>query len=94
VRGLSFVVVASLAIVMSVSLSSAQSPEVNLAWFTIDGGGAVSSDGTRFALSGSIGQPDTGDMSSDAYTLTGGFWPVSIGPAPPTTSVYLPLLQK
>ena len=43
-------------------------------WFTIDGGGGISTGGD-YALSGSIGQPDAGAvMSGGAFDLTGGFW--------------------
>lgn len=43
---------------------------------TIDGGGAMrstSADGV-FELSGTIGQPDAGDMAGGPFELTGGFW--------------------
>jgi hypothetical protein len=42
-------------------------------WFTIDGGGGTSSGG-NFAVTGTIGQPDTGTLTGGAYTLRGGFW--------------------
>lgn len=42
---------------------------------TIDGGGVMSSTGGGFELSGTIGQPDAGVLSSTSgLTLTGGFW--------------------
>ena len=44
-----------------------------LDWFTIDGGGGVSSGG-NYTLSGTIGQPDAGTLSGGNYTLEGGFW--------------------
>jgi hypothetical protein len=44
-------------------------------WFTIDGGGGVSTGGV-YTVSGSIGQPDAGTMSGGNYTLAGGFWGV------------------
>ncbi len=43
---------------------------------TIDGGGAMrsaSADGV-FELSGTIGQPDAGDMVGGPFEMTGGFW--------------------
>lgn len=88
------VVIAALLLLMAVSLSSAQPPGVDLVWSTVDGGGSVSSDGSQYVLSGSIGQPDAGSMSSDTYTLTGGFWLVSASSDAPGALVYLPLLQK
>lgn len=42
-------------------------------WFTIDGGGGVSTGGV-FSVSGTIAQPDAGTMSGGNFTLDGGFW--------------------
>ena len=91
-RRLSFLLIAALVLLVAVSLASAQTGEWDLTWSTIDGGGASSSSGDRFALSGTIGQPDTGGiMSGGIYTLHGGFWgPVSPG----DYEIYLPLIQK
>ncbi|GMU37950.1 MAG: hypothetical protein AMXMBFR22_21410 [Phycisphaerae bacterium] len=45
-------------------------------WFTIDGGGHISSSGGAYTLGATIGQPDAGAvMSGGAYVLAGGFWP-------------------
>ncbi len=41
--------------------------------FTIDGGGGTSSGGS-YMLSGTIGQPDAGQMTGGSYTLSGGFF--------------------
>ncbi len=59
----------------------AGAPQLELSWTTIDGGGgtAVGPDGT-LELSGTIGQPDAGEMAGGGFTLTGGFWfPVVAG---------------
>jgi hypothetical protein len=62
-------------------------------WFSIDGGGGTSTGG-EFTLSGSIGQSDAGTaMSSDTYTLTGGFWSGGL-PPPVLSKVYLPLVLR
>ena len=45
----------------------------DLSWFTIDGGGGLSSGGA-YSLSGTIGQPDAGHMSGNGFSLDGGFW--------------------
>jgi hypothetical protein len=87
-------ILAPVAMLFAISLASAQSGEVDLAWATIDGGGAVSTDGTQYSLSGTIGQPDAGSMSSGAYTLTGGFWRGAVGSGAPASLVYLPLIRK
>jgi hypothetical protein len=42
-------------------------------WHAIDGGGGTSTGG-GFSLSGTIGQPDAGQMSGGNFKLTGGFW--------------------
>jgi hypothetical protein len=42
-------------------------------WFTIDGGGGTGTGG-MFAVSGTVGQPDAGNMSGGSFSLTGGFW--------------------
>ena len=43
-------------------------------WSTADGGGVMHSTGGAYELSGTIGQPDAGEMSGGDYSLTGGFW--------------------
>ncbi len=63
--------------------------DYDLTWFTVDGGGGVSTGGT-YALSGSIAQPDAGAMSGGDYTLAGGFW----AGAAVRHNVYLPLVLK
>jgi hypothetical protein len=83
-----------LATLAVVSLASAQSGQWDLTWFTIDGGGATSSSGDVFALSGTIGQPDTGSLAGGVYTLRGGFWAVAVGSGASISTVYLPLIQK
>jgi hypothetical protein len=42
-------------------------------WYTIDGGGGASTGGV-YSVSGTIGQPDAGQMSGGNYTIEGGFW--------------------
>src|SRR5258708_36650920 len=45
-------------------------------WFTIDGGGGTSTGGV-YSVSGTIGQPDAGQMSGGNFTLAGGFWSIA-----------------
>jgi hypothetical protein len=61
-----------------------------LAWSTIDGGGAMFSAGGDYSLGGTIGQPDAGAMSASGYTLFGGFWGDEAAPY----AVYLPIVIK
>ncbi len=50
----------------------------DLSWYTVDGGGAMSTAGGVFELSGTIGQPDAGSftqpMVGGPFELVGGFW--------------------
>ena len=48
--------------------------EYEMSRWTIDGGGAMSSLGGEFELSGTIGQADAGSMTGGDFALTGGFW--------------------
>lgn len=45
-----------------------------LNWYTIDGGGGLSSAG-GFEIRGTIGQTDTRVISGGEFTIKGGFWP-------------------
>ena len=66
--------------------------------YTIDGGGHLHSNGDRFQLSGTLGQPDSHLLQgADRYTLVGGFW----GPYQPATipgtvasELFLPLIMR
>ena len=49
-------------------------PAFELSRTTIDGGGAMSSTGEGFELSGTIGQPDAGLLTGGGFDLIGGFW--------------------
>ena len=46
----------------------------DFSWFTVDGGGGVSTFGV-YEISGTIGQPDAGDATAGNLRLEGGFWP-------------------
>src|SRR5262245_48292509 len=51
--------------------------QLQLSWYTIDGGGATFSTGGALQLGGTIGQPDASatPMTGGSLQLTGGFWP-------------------
>ncbi|XSG77105.1 CAP domain-containing protein [Herpetosiphon llansteffanensis] len=75
--------------VMLLGYSSLRAAPSNydLRWFSIDAGGG-SAQGGAYALSGSIGQPDAGQLNGGVYTLNGGF----ISPASTVLpGVWLPL---
>lgn len=66
----------------------------NLSWFSIDGGGGVSSGG-MYTVNGTIGQPDTGTLSGGDYHLQGGFWPdpVQRDQEEEVVRLYLPVVR-
>ena len=51
--------------------------DYEISWSTIDGGGGTSTGGP-YTLTGTIGQPDAGEMSGGDYKLSGGFWPAEL----------------
>jgi hypothetical protein len=56
------------------SWAAAHSQTYSIDWFTIDGGGGTSTGGV-YSVSGTIGQPDAGEPSTNGqYAVTGGFW--------------------
>ncbi|MHC4462439.1 MAG: hypothetical protein ACYS6W_01495 [Planctomycetota bacterium] len=61
-----------IALILFGSPSLAQ--EYAIDWYTIDGGGGVSSGG-QYVLAGTIGQPDAAYSAGGSYELLGGFWP-------------------
>jgi hypothetical protein len=61
----------------------------DLSWWTVDGGGSVSSGG-GYTLSGTIGQSDVGALAVGGYSLFGGFW----GGLLARYGSYLPLIMR
>ena len=48
--------------------------QYSIDWWTVDGGGGMSTGGV-YSLTGTIGQPDAGGpMTNGQYSITGGFW--------------------
>ena len=82
------VVLALLLIASAVFASSGG--DYALDWYTIDGGGGTSIGGD-FSISGTIGQPDAGQMSGGDYTLASGFW---AGIVEAVYELFLPLIQR
>lgn len=66
----------------------------DLTWNTIDSGGAMSASGGAYALSGTIGQPDAGASSANAYTLNGGFWSFAASTSSLYIKTYLPVILR
>ena len=46
----------------------------DLAWYSVDSGGAVGLSGGAYTLSGTTGQADAGLLPSPPRLLSGGFW--------------------
>ncbi len=93
-RRLQWLLIVALMLLAASSLATAQDGEWQLAWSTIDGGGATTIGGDRFALSSTIGQPDAGTRSGGVYVLKGGFWAVAPASDVGGTRVYLPLILR
>ena len=66
--------------------------EYDLTWSTVDGGGYTFSAGGDYALGGTTGQPDAGEMAGGNYSLSGGFWAGADLGLPYTS--YLPLVLR
>ena len=65
-----------LALALVAARAAAQGTGYALTWFSIAGGGAVSTATSGYALSGTLGQPAAGaSVSAGGYTLSGGLWP-------------------
>lgn len=62
-----------LIVLLTTSAALGDSLGYSLDWWTVDGGGEISTGGD-YSLSGTIGQPETGLMQGDDFTLAGGFW--------------------
>jgi hypothetical protein len=93
-RRLFLTLVVILATLATMSVTLAQSGQLEIPWSTVSGGGATWSTGDGFALSGTIGQPGTEGLSGGVYTMQGGFWWVPPGSGAPTNQIYLPLVFK
>jgi hypothetical protein len=76
-----------------VFLVLAASNGFSIPWWTVDSGGGTSQGGD-YAVSGTIGQPDTSPlMSGGDYTVVGGFWGGALTPIGPNL-VYLPMVMR
>lgn len=59
----------------------ARAEDYAIDWFSVDSGGGTSADGV-YEVSGTIGQPDAGELGDDVYTVSGGFWAAAIDTEP------------
>ena len=58
---------------LSSLLCSFAAAQYSIDWHTIDGGGGTSAGGV-YSVSGTLGQPDTGNMTGGDFVVHGGFW--------------------
>ena len=66
----------------------------SIPWWTIDGGGGTSQGGD-YAISGTVGQPDTSPlMSGGDYEIVGGFWGGALVIPDSSNYSYLPLIFR
>jgi hypothetical protein len=63
----------NLAIVFLFLVIRAHGQGYSINWSTVDGGAGTSTGGV-FTVSGTIGQADAGSMSDGNFTVQGGFW--------------------
>lgn len=67
-------------LMLGLAVSAAAQGGYAIKWWSIDGGAGTSSGG-RYALAGTLGQPDAGYLTGGAYTLIGGFhYPFGLRP--------------
>jgi hypothetical protein len=72
-----------LAMLAGVAMTAASAGPFRLVEDTADGGGEHS-QGVRFAVEGSIGQPDTTTLQGPRFEISGGFWRPASTPASDT----------
>jgi hypothetical protein len=60
-------------VLVALGASAQGTTNLNLNWYTFDGGGGTSSNSLG-RLRGTIGQPDAGTLVATNFTLRGGFW--------------------
>ena len=77
-----------------VGQTAGQANRVEISWWVLGGGGAsASGQAGPVSLNASLGQPITGETSSDETSITGGFWsdPEIVVPLE-KHPIYLPLV--
>ncbi|MBI5030039.1 MAG: hypothetical protein HZB51_05895 [Chloroflexi bacterium] len=82
-------IVAALAL-GNVPTSAKPADTYTIDWYTINGGGTMSTSGSPYTLSGTIGQSEAGAISGGNYKLSGGFWSVIDS----LSKLFLPLILR
>ena len=87
------ILASSILVLLIAAAAYAAANGFSIDWRTVDGGGG-SSQGGDYAVSGTIGQHDAGEvMSGGDYSVVGGFWGGGLTPPSPNM-VYLPLVLR
>lgn len=89
-----YVLLAFMITMFAGGVALAAGPVYEMNSWTVDGGGAIVSEGGNFKLGGSIGQPDAGAMSGGDFKLGGGFWGGGALSSTSPSNVYLPIVIK
>jgi len=76
-------------LLLSLGFTATAGGNLVLDWWTVDGGGGVSSGGD-YTMAGTIGQADAGMLGGGNYALQGGFW----GFASTGGTIYLPMIHR
>jgi hypothetical protein len=85
-------VVVIIGLLVAVTLVAAQNGELELGWFAIESGGKTSSSAGELELSGTIGHPEAGTITSENLVLWCGFWGATGKTGSLSSAVYLPLV--
>ncbi len=85
--------IVSLAVAAALPVVASDPARFSIDWWTVDGGGGVARDAAgRYALVGTVGQPDAGVViGGGPFQVVGGFW---AGDAPPPRRVFLPHIER
>ncbi len=78
--------IVGISFLLTIAAATVSFGQYEIPWHTVDGGGAMSSSGGTFELAGTIGQADAGPqppMTGGSFSLTGGFWTVTVSCACP-----------
>ena len=70
------------------SAARLQAQPYTIGWYSVDGGGAMNLNGGIYTLSGTIGQPDAGQLAGGLDSVDGGFWAIVALVAPRLTITY------
>jgi len=87
-----FLSLAIILVLVPITLAVA-SVSFDLSWWSVDGGGGLSSEGV-YNLQGVAGQPDAGLLQSDDFSLAGGYLGGASALPPTQHDLLLPLVAR